>query len=474
MAAKKKPTSSKDEIEDAEVVKPASEADPEETETAADAPSEAADDAADVTAADVADETAADTADKTAADTADDTAADTADEPADETGREAELGGSGDDTLEGSAGPQADDAASDIVGDGTRDADATLVGDDSDRLEEPAETGEESEAATPPPAAVPPPPKRGGLSVVVGGALAALLGFVVAQVVPEGWPMTPDTGVTDALADADAELAAVVADKLDPAALDPLATQLSDIAARLDALSAEAAAGREALESRIAALEDRPIVDLSTLDNSEAVEAELSALRAEIAAVSAEAQRQIEAARSEASILEQNAAEAADAAARRAALSRVLAALDSGVPYEATLTEFAEISGGEIPAALTAAAVDGVPTLSALQEEFPPLARQALAAMRAENAGGENTMGNFFRNQFGVRSLSPQDGDTPDAVLSRIEGALTEGRLGDALAEIDTLPESGAAVLAFWVARAESRLAAFRAADALTQSQTSN
>ncbi|MEL6550820.1 MAG: hypothetical protein AAFQ54_11305 [Pseudomonadota bacterium] len=332
-------------------------------------------------------------------------------------------------------------------------------------------TATEAEEAQPVAAPV---EKRGGMSALLGGAIAAVLGFILAQAVPNGWPVTADTEITDALADADAGLASSLAEKLDASALEPLSQQIAALSAQIDTLSAEAAAGRDALEGRIAALEDRPIVDLSSLDNSGAVEAELEALRAEIASVSAEAQRQIEEARNEATILEQNAADAAEAAARRAALSRVLAALDSGVPYEATLSEFAQISEAEIPEALVAAAAEGVPTLSNLQEEFPPLAREALAAMRAENAGGENTMGNFFRNQFGVRSLSPQDGDTPDAILSRVEGALSAGRLGDALAEIGTLPESGAAILAPWVSRAETRLAAFSAADALTQSQISN
>ncbi|MEM9766121.1 MAG: hypothetical protein AAF968_27200, partial [Pseudomonadota bacterium] len=117
---------------------------------------------------------------------------------------------------------------------------------------------------------------------------------------------------------------------------------------------------------------------------------------------------------------------------------------------------------------------DGVATLASLQEDYPDLARAALAAMRAENAGGESTMGNFLRNQFGVRSLEPQEGDSPDAVLSRVEGALTEGRLQDAIAEVGTLPSSGADILAPWVARAQMRIDAFAAADALTEQQTSN
>lgn len=319
--------------------------------------------------------------------------------------------------------------------------------------------------------------KRSGFPALLGGIAAAVIGFLVAQFVPEGWPVTPDTATTDALATADGEIRDALATKADADALTPLSDQLTEIAARIEGLTQAAAAQSEdisALMDRVTVLEDRPIVDLSSLDNSEAVEAELEALRGEIAAVSAEAQRQIEAARNEATILEQNAADAADAAARRAALSRVLAALETGVPFEAMLSEFAGLSDAEIPDALMATAADGVPTLVSLQESYPDTARAALAAMRSENAGGENTLGNFFRNQFGVRSLEPQDGDSPNAILSRIEGALTDGRLQDAVAEVATLPASGADILAPWTERAQLRIDAIAAADALTEQQISN
>ncbi len=321
------------------------------------------------------------------------------------------------------------------------------------------------------------PQQAGGLPLLIGGAGAALLGYVVAQVVPDGWPVTADSEITDALATADAKLATNLSGKADVAALDPIAAQLTDVASRLKTLTAQAEATTGQLRdmsARIEELEARPIVDLSSLDNSEALDAELASLRSQIAEVAAEAARQIEAAKTETTLLEQNATAAANAAARRAALSRVLAALDSGVPYQATLDEFAELADVEIPEALSASAADGIATLSRLQADFPSAARKALAAMRAENAGGENTISNYLRNQFGVRSLEPLEGDAPDAILSRIEASLTAGRLQDALAEADTLPEAGAAELAAWSEMARARIDALAAADALTQSQTSN
>ena len=73
-----------------------------------------------------------------------------------------------------------------------------------------------------------------------------------------------------------------------------------------------------------------------------------------------------------------------------------------------------------------------------------------------------------------MRSLDPQEGDSPDAILSRAEAALRDGRLTDALAEIGSLPEQGRAELSDWVARAEMRQTAVAAAEQLTQSLTAN
>ncbi|MCH2076623.1 MAG: hypothetical protein MK180_07015, partial [Rhodobacteraceae bacterium] len=71
------------------------------------------------------------------------------------------------------------------------------------------------ETTTAEPAASPPPPKAGGMTTLLGGVLAAALGFVVAQIVPNGWPITADSTVTDALATADGEIRDVLDRKAD-------------------------------------------------------------------------------------------------------------------------------------------------------------------------------------------------------------------------------------------------------------------
>lgn len=337
--------------------------------------------------------------------------------------------------------------------------------------------------------------RRRGLPVVAGGALAALLGFGAAQVVPDGWPVTPDPTVTNALAAENSRIETRIEEASAHSAAELAALRDGDLAALTQSL-ADLQGALSTLDGRISALEDRPVVDLSTLDGAPAIEAELeklrldtanatqaaesdiqaelAALREELSAVSANAQAEIQAARDEATLLEQNALDAAQSAAKRAALTQVLAGLDSGEPYADTLAELQKLSDAEVPAALVAGAEDGVATLAALQSDFAPLARSALTAMRRADDSGQNTLSNFFQTQLGVRSLEAQEGTTPDAILSRVEAATTQGRLSDALAEIDTLPEVGKAILAPWTEAAQSRLAAFEAAQTLTQSLTLN
>ncbi|MDC0116260.1 hypothetical protein OAH97_02140, partial [Octadecabacter sp.] len=101
---------------------------------------------------------------------------------------------------------------------------------------------------------------------------------------------------------------------------------------------------------------------------------------------------------------------------------------------------------------------------------FPAAARAALASARSEgvsdDAGG---IGGFFRSQFDVRSTSPRDGTGPDAILSRAEAAVKEGRVSDALAEIDALPEVARAEMTDWTAQATERADVLNAISTLSE-----
>ncbi len=240
-----------------------------------------------------------------------------------------------------------------------------------------------------------------------------------------------------------------------------LKTDLAGISDRL----AKTETALSDLAERVSSLEARSLTGNASRTAVEAYEAELRKLQQAMAAQRAE----IEAMMSEAVKTRSDAEKTAQATRRQAALSRILTALDAGAGYASALIEL-ESTGVQVPDILWRNAETGVATLSELQAEFPDAARAALAAAReAELKSGQGDGWKaFLLKQLGARSLKPREGDDPDAVLSRAEAAVRDGRLTDALAEIETLPDVAKAELAAWVEKARQRLAAINAAQALS------
>ncbi|KQB96710.1 hypothetical protein AL073_11745 [Loktanella sp. 1ANDIMAR09] len=296
----------------------------------------------------------------------------------------------------------------------------------------------------------------------MGGLLAGVIGFAVASLT------TPaaDTTLIDQIS-AQATQITQLEQRIDAAAqVDlsgieaaqaDLAVQLSDMQARIDELAA------------------RPATSVISEATGADVSAELDALRAQIAEMTNAAQTELEEARAAAASIEENAAAAARNAAARAALSRVQTALESGAPIGAALGDLEAATAQSAPTELLAVQ-DGVPTLASLQDQFPEVARAALATARAEGVSGEETtgFGAFLRNQLDVRSTTPREGNTADAILSRAEAAVRSGRLSDALAEISALPEVARAEMSDWLAQAEQRADAIAAVDILSTSLSDN
>lgn len=318
--------------------------------------------------------------------------------------------------------------------------------------------------------------RRGGafVALLLGGAAAAVIGFGAARyVVPDGWPfpgvapeedplvavidaqgetidaladrvgaLEADTALDDALAELRSEAARRDEEMI--ARLDTLAGQLDELGNRLDAVERLAPEGSEAAQAAAAAYER----ELAAL--REMFEGELAALEAQQADVGQ---------------MEADAAEAARAAAGRAALARVVTALDTGQPFGEPLAELQETTGIEAPEALARAGAEGVPTLASLQEAFPPAARAALdaAIKSAVDDGSMTRLSAFLRSQLGTRSLEPREGDDPDAILSRAEAALKLGDIEGALSELDAMPEASASALAAWKEMASARKAALDA-----------
>jgi len=401
--------------------------------------------------------------------------------------------------------------------------------DDNTRADDRAEAELISDAlAVPASGAAPPPPPRrrvGGSAfpgMVLGGILAAAAGFGLARVVPGGWPLQDNSALeaqikaqADTLAAMTAQLEAQIKAQAD--ALAALNAQLADLAARpvgtapddIAALKADLekrladvpavtdpapliARATEGIEALIAALDSRLTqIELRPAGAGGAASAsalaaydrQLQDLRAQIAAqsaqksdaaarieaVAAETKAQLAAAAQEAERLKAEAEATARAATIAAALGRIRAALEAGGPYSGAVDDLTA-AGVQVPADISGFAGSGVPTLTDLQRSFPAVARDALtAALRAQTATGwGDRIAAFLRTQTGARSLSPREGNDPDAILSRAEGQLANGDIPAALAELGTLPGPAKDILAPWVADAEARQRAIAALSLLS------
>ncbi|UPH72042.1 mitofilin family membrane protein [Abyssibius alkaniclasticus] len=341
--------------------------------------------------------------------------------------------------------------------------------------------------------------------LVVGGALALWAGPRLAPNLPSGmgavarW-LTPGASLAEAQvaelrSTFEARLAAQ-APQIDAGAIDAriaASPNLAGMAAEIAALNEKLSA----LETLPADLDDRIALVESRLEAAEAMEARLEtqlrdlvtagmagdsqaaaditaygatieALRSRIADL--DEQLAAQAARMDAITAEiRNEAETAiaDATAARAsselqaALIALEAALADGLPYAGTLEWLNAMQGAEIPAELAAQAASGVTSTAELLDSFPSLAHEAIR-IDIRRTGAETTLGQFgafLESQVASRSLTPQQGDSVDAILSRAEAALRADDLAAAIGEMQSLPAHAQAVFAGWMEAAAQRQA---------------
>lgn len=369
--------------------------------------------------------------------------------------------------------------------------DAEIVEDDAP-VEEPDaepvdETPQESPQETQPQPAQQEAQRSGGfLPLLIGGLLAGGIGYGAATWY-EGQNAAPDlSSQVDAQGAEISDLRSTVANLPAVPDLAPLEDRIaaleSSLADRVDQIQSSLDDRLAEIDARLTDLEKRPSGDGTLSDTAlAAYERELAQLREEldtqrqdVAAMAEQAQADLDAARAEAAAQEEEALAAARAAAARAALNRVAVAMESGEPFADLLPDL-EAEVGDIPAALRDAAQNGVTSQAMLKDEFPDVARAALAAARAEGVSGESGgLGAFLRQQFDVRSTTPREGSDPDAVLSRVGAAVDEGRLSDALAEVASLPEVARAEMTEWTAKVQERADALDAITSLSQTLNEN
>ena len=319
---------------------------------------------------------------------------------------------------------------------------------------------------TPPPVTpVAEPEKRGSVfwPMLFGGIIAGGIGFAVAEydLLEQAGLRPADTSqsnLSDTIAAQEARIKALEETDPAPAPTDDAALQ------EVQALVAE-------LATRVDDLGNRPAAEAPAPVDTSAFEEELAALQSSVETQRDEIQRLLDNALS----VEEATAQAAQAATLQSALGRIVSAVTTGQPFEAEIADLKANGIQDVPPALADTAATGVVTAANLQDRFPDAARASLAAARAASpdvdGGG---IGGFFKQQLGARSVAPRDGDDPDAILSRAEAAMRDGRLADALAEVKALPPEAQEPLSEWLSDAQARHDAQDAVQTLTQRLTAN
>jgi len=312
--------------------------------------------------------------------------------------------------------------------------------------------------------------------ILIGAALAAGAGYgvqryLVAQPIFDPTPLEARLTAAETEAQAlRAEIARLSEAPLeapvpDQALLDRIAALENAAVQAVQSLDiAPLTARLDGVEANLAALANLPSETGVSPAALAALQAEVAALKSQDAGVPAEISAMADAvtarlteAESRAAALTAQATEIAADATRNAALIKIGAALDSGLPYSAAL---AALGDAPIPEALSAYADTGAPSIATLRAAFPDAARAALEQGLRANPGETWTdrVGTFLRNQTGARSLTARDGSDPDAVLSRAEVALAQADLPAALTELAALPPEAQTALAGWTALAQQRL----------------
>ncbi|MDA5634491.1 MULTISPECIES: COG4223 family protein [Rhizobium/Agrobacterium group] len=224
---------------------------------------------------------------------------------------------------------------------------------------------------------------------------------------------------------------------------DEIAALKTDITGLRQQLANAPAADTSALEQRIATLEgakgETPQVD-GLAEKVTALETALQSERSAQASATAELTRRLTDA--ETKINEPR----DDIEVARAIASAALkAAIDRGGPFLTELDTLSKVTPDDPAiASLQSFAATGVPSRSELMQKFPDIANAMLSAINQPDPN-QGIMERLTESAFSlvkVRPVGNIEGETPDAMIARMENKLRNGDLQGAALEWNGLPEA--------------------------------
>lgn len=269
---------------------------------------------------------------------------------------------------------------------------------------------------------------------------------------------------------------------IDTAELDALKAEVANLAARPAAEGTDPALAERvsALEESVANATSAPTADAAAVEALKTqlagAEQAIQSLRAEIASNKQaleqsttrldEAERKLEEPRSDVEM------------ARAIALSGLKTAIDRGGPFLSELDALKSVSPEDpAVAALTPLASNGVPSRSDLVRDFNQVADDILSAINQPEAGEGWTdrLLASARSLVKVRPVGNVEGETPEAIVARVENKLQNGDLKGAALEWETLPEAGKQASSDFATKLKNRIEAEeRVSSALSQAVAGN
>lgn len=260
----------------------------------------------------------------------------------------------------------------------------------------------------------------------------------------------------------------------DTGALASLSNEVEALKTRLAEAPAAGSVDLQPLETRIATLEkgtgDGGGATTGNPETVSKLEGDVTRLSTELAALREAIARTTEAVSSTESQLTERIAAAEQKLdeprsdvemARAVAASALKTAIDRGGPYLAELEAFASIAPDDPSVAgLREHAAIGVASRSDLVRDFQPTADAILDAVHQPDGdqGIFNRLMSSAASAIRVRPVGSIEGDTPEAVVARIENKLQNGDFKGAQIEWQTLPEAGQAAAAEYKRKLDTRV----------------
>lgn len=260
---------------------------------------------------------------------------------------------------------------------------------------------------------------------------------------------------------------------------DATANALAQVAGEIDDIKpAQGTEGSEALQQRLAKLEQQLADAGGALERIRAMRGELDALVSELGKSADRSARldtrlgAVEKDAAERRGVDSKAVDAARAAAIVSLGTRVRQAVTQGQDSAADLASLKVLAAedGDLAApiaALTPLAGKPLATAEALRQRFPIVAREIVTADAGDQAGSwwEKALARL-QNLVSIRRTGPDvAGENAEARVAQAEAALQAGRLDQAVAALKPLTGQAAKAAAPWLADAEALLAAQAAAD---------